>query len=52
MLTAIYYIVRDGVEYRESGGQYFERIDRTKVTQRLVKRLRHLGYQVQLAEVA
>jgi transposase len=52
MLTAIYYIVRDGVEYRESGSQYFERLDRTKVTQRLVKRLRHLGYQVQLAEVA
>jgi transposase len=52
MLTAIYYILRDGVEYRELGGQYFERLDRTKVTQRLVKRLRDLGYEVQLAEVA
>ena len=30
----------------------FERLDRTKVTQRLVKRLRDLGYNVQLAEVA
>ncbi|HEY6360071.1 MAG TPA: IS110 family transposase [Vicinamibacterales bacterium] len=52
MLTAIYYILRDGVEYRELGGHYFERLDRTKVTQRLVKRLRDLGYDVQLAEVA
>lgn len=52
MLTAIYYILRDGVEYRELGGQYFERLDRPKATQRLVKRLRDLGYRVQLEEVA
>jgi transposase len=52
MLTAIYYILRDAVEYRELGGQYFERLDRTKATQRLVKRLRDLGYRVQLEEVA
>ena len=52
MLTAIYYILRDGVEYRELGGQYFGRLDRTKVTQRLVKRLRDLGYDVHLAEAA
>lgn len=52
MLTAVYYILRDNVEYREMGSHYFERLDRTQVTQRLVKRLRDLGYQVQLAEVA
>ena len=52
MLTAIYYILRDGVEYHELGGQSFERLDRTKVTRRLVKRLQDLGYHVQLAEVA
>jgi transposase len=51
MLTAIYYILRDGVEYRELGGQYFERLDRTKLTQRLIKRLRDLGYHVQLEQV-
>jgi transposase len=52
MLTAIYYILRDGVEYRELGGQYFERLDRSKVTQRLVKRLQDLGYQLHLDDVA
>ena len=46
MLTATYYLLRDGVEYRELGGQYFESLDRTKATQRLVKRLRDLGYRV------
>ena len=48
MLTAIYYILRDNVEYRELGGHYFDRLDRTKATSRLVKRLRDLGYRVQL----
>jgi transposase len=43
MLTAIYYILRDGVEYRELGGQYFERLDRTKATQRLGQAPRDLG---------
>ena len=52
MLTAIYYILRDGVRYRELGGQYIERLDRRKVTQRLVKRLQDLGYQVQLEDGA
>jgi transposase len=52
MLTAIYYILRDGVEYRELGGHYFEQLDRTKVTQRLVKRLKDLGYAVQLDGLA
>jgi transposase len=52
MLTAIYYILRDGVEYHELGGQYFERLDRTHVTHRLVKRLKDLGYAVQLDGVA
>ena len=52
MLTAIYYILRDGVDYHELGGQYFERLDRTKVTHRLVKRLKDLGYAVHLDGVA
>jgi transposase len=52
MLTAIYYLLRDGVEYRELGGHHFDHLDRTKTTRRLVKRLRDLGYRVQLEEVA
>ncbi len=52
MLTGIYYILRDGVEYRELGGHYFERLDHTKPTQRRVKRVRDLGYRVELEPVA
>jgi transposase len=52
MLTAIYYILRDNVDYRELGGHYFDRLDRTKATSRLVKRLRDLGYRVQLEAAA
>jgi transposase len=52
MLTAIYYILRDGTEYRDLGAQHFERLDKTHVTRRLVQRLEALGYQVQLAETA
>lgn len=50
MLTAIYYILRDRVEYRELGDDHFARIDRTKATQRLVTRLQHLGYRVHLED--
>lgn len=52
MLTAIYYILRDGTEYRELGPLHFDSLDRAKVAQRLVKRLKDLGHTVQLDGVA
>src|SRR6266699_5761026 len=48
ILTAIYYIVRDGVEYRDLGGRYFETLDQAQITKRLVQRLERLGYRVEL----
>lgn len=52
MLTAIYYMLRDGTDYRDLGPQHFTQIDRAKVTQRLVSRLHRLGYRVDLQEAA
>ena len=52
MLTAIYYMLRDGTEYRDLGSQHFNRLDRTQITRRLVSRLNRLGYHVDLKEVA
>jgi len=52
ILTAIYYIVRDGVEYRDLGGRYFETLDQAQITKRLVQRLERLGYRVELQHVA
>jgi uncharacterized protein (DUF934 family) len=52
MLTSIYYMLRDGTDYRDLGPQHFTQIDRAKITQRLVSRLHRLGYRVDLKEVA
>jgi len=48
MLTAAYYMLRDGVDYRELGPAHFDRRDRTKAIHRLVRRLADLGCRVEL----
>lgn len=53
ILTAAYHILRDdGVVYQDLGGDYFDRRDKKRATQRLVKRLHDLGYTVTLQEAA
>lgn len=48
MLTACYYMLRDGTTYRDLGPTHFDRRDRTKVIHRLVRRLNDLGCKVQV----
>ncbi len=48
MLTAAYYMLRDGVEYRDLGPTYLDRRDQTKTIRRLVRRLSDLGCQVEV----
>jgi Transposase IS116/IS110/IS902 family len=48
MLTAAYHILKAGVVYRDLGGDYFTQRDRLKVAQRLARRLKDLGYEVEL----
>jgi transposase len=48
MLTAAYYILRDDVDYRDLGTDYFDRTDKARTAQRLIRRLHDLGYSVQL----
>jgi transposase len=48
MLTASYYMLRDGVEYRDLGAFHFDRRDKTKTIRRLVRRLSDLGCQVEV----
>lgn len=48
MLTATYHMLRDGVAYRDLTSNHFDRIDKVKATQRLVRRLHNLGYTVEL----
>jgi transposase len=52
MLTAIYYILRDGVEYRDLGPNYLDNLNRNKLSNRLVRRLENLGYKVKISEAA
>ena len=52
ILTAAYHILRDGVPYRDLGGDYFTRRDKAKVAQRLARRLKDLGYDVELRMAA
>lgn len=52
MLTACFYMLRDGVEYEDLGAAHFDRRDQGKVMGRLVKRIRDLGYEVELRPLA
>jgi transposase len=46
MLTAAYYMLRDGLPYRDLGPHYLTQRDRTKTIHRLLRRLHDLGYAV------
>jgi transposase len=48
MLTAAYFMLRDGVEYHDLGPHHFEQRDKARVTQRLLQRLRNLGVAVEV----
>ena len=43
MLTAAYFMLRDGVEYLDLGADHFDHHDKTKTIKRLLKRLADLG---------
>jgi transposase len=48
MLTAIYYLLRDGVEFHDLGSQHFAHHDQEQTTKRLLRRLRDLGVDVEV----
>ena len=48
LLVASYFVVRDGVEYHDLGGHYFDERDRQGVVRRTKQRLENLGYEVEL----
>lgn len=50
ILEIAYYIIRDGVTYRELGGDYFDQRHRERALRRHVRHLEGLGYKVTLDE--
>jgi transposase len=52
MLTAVYYMLTRAVPYHDLGADHFARRDHAKLAQRLVRRLRDLGFTVALQPAA
>jgi transposase len=52
ILTAAYHMLRDGTTYQDLGAAHFDRRTTVQQVGRLLKRLHHLGYDVQIAPVA
>ena len=48
MLTAAYFMLRNGVEYQDLGPRYFADCDKTRLTKRLLQRLQDLGVTVEV----
>ena len=52
ILTAIHGILRDLEPYRDLGAEHFNRHDRQRVASRLARRIRSLGYEIELRPAA
>ena len=52
ILVSVYYLLRDGTDYHDQGGGYFDERDRQAVERRLVRRLEGLGHKVTLEPAA
>lgn len=48
LLATAYHMLRTGAAYQDLGIHYFDRLDHTRVANRLIRRLQNLGYQVQI----
>ena len=52
ILVIIYHVLKERAEYKDLGGEYFERRDVEKQRKRLIKQLESLGLKVTVEEVA
>ena len=49
LLTAAYFILRDGTVHRDLGSRYLDERDKARAVRRLTRRIEALGYSVQVA---
>ena len=52
ILTAVYVMLRRGVDYHDLGPDHFQRTERTRLANRLAQRLDELGFDVTFTERA
>ena len=48
LLTVIYYVIRDHVQYADLGQNYFDKLNEKRLVPYLVNRLKNIGYEVNL----
>lgn len=48
ILVSVYHILKFGLEYRELGEDYFDKLNEAATTSRLIKHLEKLGHKVTL----
>jgi transposase len=52
ILSIAFYLLRNQVPYRDLGALYFTRVDQERTAQRLARRIKELGYEVQIRKAA
>lgn len=52
MLIAVYFMLRDKVSYKELGAEYLEKMTKDKQVKRYLQRLKELGIEVEIQNVA
>ena len=52
LLTAVFFMLRDGTTFRDLGANYFDRCQREHAAKRLTRRLAELGYKVNIEPAA
>lgn len=52
ILTSAYHLLRDSVPYCDLGPQYFLRLDHARTAERLARKIRELGYEVDIRKAA
>lgn len=50
ILVIIYHMIKNRIPYRELGNTHFDKMDKDKLAKRMVKRLKKLGYNVQVTK--
>jgi len=51
LLTVIYHVLRDHVEYKDLGQDYFDKLNSKRIVPYLVNRLKNMGYEVNLVPI-
>jgi len=52
ILTAVYFMLKNDATYQDLGSDHFDRADRTKTANRLLRKLGELGYTVEIKQAA